>query len=59
MRHVEVVEQEDQMLAVAADVTAVVKAAMPCVVSITNEYTAYDFWYDEEYDEKAAERGQD
>ena len=53
VRHVEVVEQEDQMLAVAADVTAVVKAAMPCVVSITNEYTAYDFWYDEEYDEKA------
>jgi serine protease Do len=53
VRHVEVVKQEDQMLAVAADVTAVVKAAMPCVVSITNEYTAYDFWYDEEYDEKA------
>ncbi|MDE7321384.1 MAG: trypsin-like peptidase domain-containing protein [Lachnospiraceae bacterium] len=26
---------------------------MPCVVSITNEYTAYDYWYDEEYDEKA------
>ncbi|MDE7477622.1 MAG: trypsin-like peptidase domain-containing protein [Lachnospiraceae bacterium] len=36
-----------------ADVTAVVKAAMPCVVSITNEYTAYDYWYDEEYDEQA------
>lgn len=53
VRHVEIVEQKDQMSAVAADVTAVVKAAMPCVVSITNEYTAYDFWYDEEYDEKA------
>ncbi|MCI9385013.1 MAG: PDZ domain-containing protein [Lachnospiraceae bacterium] len=26
---------------------------MPCVVSITNEYTAYDYWYDEEYDEEA------
>ena len=26
---------------------------MPCVVSITNEYTAYDYWYDEEYDERA------
>ncbi|MDE5696100.1 MAG: trypsin-like peptidase domain-containing protein [Lachnospiraceae bacterium] len=35
-----------------ADVTAVVKTAMPCVVSITNEYTAYDYWYDEEYDEQ-------
>ncbi|MDE6219327.1 MAG: trypsin-like peptidase domain-containing protein [Lachnospiraceae bacterium] len=35
-----------------ADVTAVVKAAMPCVVSITNEYTAYDYWYDEEYEEQ-------
>lgn len=53
VRHVEIVEQEDQIPAVTADVTAVVKAAMPCVVSITNEYTAYDFWYDEEYDEKA------
>ncbi|MDE6915954.1 MAG: trypsin-like peptidase domain-containing protein [Lachnospiraceae bacterium] len=36
-----------------ADVTAVVRTAMPCVVSITNEYTAYDYWYDEEYDEQA------
>lgn len=50
--HVQVVGQEDQALAVVADVTAVVKAAMPCVVSITNEYTTYDYWYDEEYDEK-------
>lgn len=53
VRHVEIVEQKDQIPAVVADVTAVVKAAMPCVVSITNEYTAYDFWYDEEYDERA------
>lgn len=53
VRHVEIVEQKDQTPAIAADVTAVVKAAMPCVVSITNEYTAYDFWYDEEYDERA------
>ena len=53
VRHVEIVEQKDQTPTVVADVTAVVKAAMPCVVSITNEYTAYDFWYDEEYDEKA------
>lgn len=51
--HVQTIEQEDQALAVMADVTAVVKTAMPCVVSITNEYTAYDYWYDEEYDEQA------
>lgn len=51
--HVQTIEQEDQALAVMADVTAVVKTAMPCVVSITNEYTAYDYWYDEEYDERA------
>lgn len=51
--HVQVIEQDDQTLAVMADVTAVVRAAMPCVVSITNEYTAYDYWYDEEYDEQA------
>ncbi|MDE7416361.1 MAG: trypsin-like peptidase domain-containing protein [Lachnospiraceae bacterium] len=51
--HVKVIDQEDQALAVMADVTAVVKTAMPCVVSITNEYTAYDYWYDEEYDEQA------
>lgn len=50
---VQTIEQEDKALAVMADVTAVVKTAMPCVVSITNEYTAYDYWYDEEYDEKA------
>lgn len=49
--HVRTIEQEDQALAVMADVSAVVKTAMPCVVSITNEYTAYDYWYDEEYDE--------
>lgn len=49
--HVQTIEQEDQALAVMADVSAVVKTAMPCVVSITNEYTAYDYWYDEEYDE--------
>ena len=51
--HVQTIEQDDQALAVMADVTAVVKTAMPCVVSITNEYTAYDYWYDEEYDERA------
>lgn len=51
--HVQVIDQEDQALAVMADVTAVVKTAMPCVVSITNEFTAYDYWYDEEYIEQA------
>jgi S1-C subfamily serine protease len=51
--HVQVIDQEDQALAVMADVTAVVKTAMPCVVSITNEFTAYDYWYDEEYNEQA------
>lgn len=50
--HVQVIEQEDQTYAVMADVSAVVKTAMPCVVAITNEYTAYDYWYDEEYDEQ-------
>ncbi len=52
VKHVEVLQQEDRALAVVTDVTAVVKTAMPCVVSITNEYTAYDYWYDEEYDEQ-------
>ncbi len=47
VNHVEVIEQDDQAPVVMADVTAVVRAAMPCVVSITNEYTAYDYWYDE------------
>lgn len=53
VNHVEVIDQEEMAVAVIADVTAVVKAAMPCVVSITNEYTAYDYWYDEEVDEEA------
>lgn len=51
--HVQVIQQEDLAGAVIADVTAVVKEAMPSLVSITNEYTAYDYWYDETYDEKA------
>lgn len=50
---VQTVQQADTAKAVVTDVTEVVKAAMPCVVAITNEYTAYDYWYDEEYDEKA------
>lgn len=51
--HVQTIQQEELSSAVVADVTEVVKVAMPCVVSITNEYTAYDYWYDEEYDEEA------
>lgn len=50
---VQTVQQADTAKAVVTDVTEVVKAAMPCVVSITNEYTAYDYWYDEEYDDEA------
>lgn len=53
VEQVQVLEQDEKELAVLADVSAVVKTAMPCVVSITNEYTAYDYWYDEEYDERA------
>lgn len=51
--NVQTVQQADTAKAVVTDVTEVVKAAMPCVVSITNEYTAYDYWYDEEYDDEA------
>lgn len=50
---VQTIQQADTAKAVVTDVTEVVKAAMPCVVSITNEYTAYDYWYDEEYDDEA------
>ena len=52
VKHVEVISQAGTAKAVVADVTAVVQAAMPCVVSITNEYTAYDYWYDEEVDDE-------
>ncbi len=38
---------------VVSDVSEVVKAVMPCVVAITNEYTAYDYWYDQMIDEEA------
>lgn len=51
--NVQTIQQAGTAKAVVTDVTEVVKAAMPCVVAITNEYTAYDYWYDEEYDEKA------
>lgn len=51
--NVQTVQQADTAKAVVTDVTEVVKAAMPCVVAITNEYTAYDYWYGEEYNDKA------
>lgn len=51
--NVQTVQQASSTYAVVTDVTEVVKAAMPCVVAITNEYTAYDFWYDEEYEDEA------
>jgi serine protease Do len=44
---------DETALAVVTDVTEVVKAAMPSVVAITNEYTAYDSWYGESVDEEA------
>jgi serine protease Do len=45
------------VLAVVTDVTEVVKVAMPSVVAITNEYTAYDSWYGETVDEEASGSG--
>ncbi len=51
--NVQTVQQADTVTAVVCDVTEVVKAAMPCVVAITNEYTAYDYWYDRMVDEEA------
>ena len=53
VENVQTVQQASTTYAVVTDVTEVVKAAMPCVVAITNEYTAYDFWYDEEYEDEA------
>lgn len=55
--NVQTVQRAGTAYAVVTDVTEVVRAAMPCVVAITNEYTAYDFWYDEEYEEEASGSG--
>lgn len=54
IREVQTVETEDVML---TNVTAIVKAAMPCVVSVRNEYTTYDYWYDEMVDDEANASG--
>lgn len=48
---VESVQPVEQSEAQTSGVTSVVKAAMPCVVAVTNEYTAYDYWYDEMIDD--------
>ncbi|MCD8038394.1 MAG: trypsin-like peptidase domain-containing protein [Lachnospiraceae bacterium] len=55
--NVRTVQQADTAKAVVTDVTEVVKAAMPCVVAITNEYTAYDYWFGEEYEDEASASG--
>ncbi len=47
------VQQAEQAKTVVSDVTEVVKAAMPSVVAITNQYTTYDYWSQEMIDERA------
>lgn len=51
-----VIPQMETVTAVVSDVTEVVKSAMPCVVSITNFYTAMD-WYGDESEEEASGSG--
>lgn len=51
-----VIPQMETVTAVVSDVTEVVKSAMPCVVSITNFYTAMD-WYGDELEEEASGSG--
>lgn len=50
------IQQMETVTAVVSDVTEVVKSAMPCVVSITNFYTAMD-WYGDESKEEASGSG--
>ena len=54
---VETREDSERDSIIVSDVTAVVKAVMPSVVSIRNEYSAYDSWYDEMYEEEANASG--
>lgn len=42
---------------IVPNVTSIVKSVMPCIVSIRNEFTAYDYWYDEMYDDEASASG--
>lgn len=48
--------ETETITAVVTDVTKVVETAMPCVVSITNFYTAMD-WYGDESEEEASGSG--
>lgn len=48
--------ETEMVTAVVTDVTKVVETAMPCVVSITNFYTAMD-WYGDESEEEASGSG--
>ena len=48
--------ETEMVTAVVTDVTKVVETAMPCVVSITNFYTALD-WYGDESEEEASGSG--
>lgn len=50
------IQKMETVTAVVSDVTEVVKSAMPCVVSITNFYTAMD-WYGDEFEEEASGSG--
>lgn len=50
------IQQMETVTAVVSDVTEVVKSAMPCVVSITNFYTAMG-WYGDESEEEASGSG--
>ncbi len=50
------IQQMETVTAVVSDVTEVVKTAMPCVVSITNFYTALD-WYGDSSEEEASGSG--
>lgn len=54
---VETREDSEKDSIIVSDVTAVVKAVMPSVVSVRNEYSAYDSWYDEMYEEEANASG--
>lgn len=50
------IQRTETVTAVVTDVTEVVKTAMPCVVSITNFYTAMD-WFGDESEEEASGSG--
>lgn len=51
------VKPTDSARTLVSDVTEVVKAAMPSVVAITNQYSAYDYGTDEMINEQASGSG--